>query len=219
VGGTFNPPHRGHLELARHARRELGLERVALIPARASPHKAAEPDPGPAHRINMCRLLVQDLSGVCACGLELERPPPSYTVDTLRAIHASHPRAELTFVVGADTARTLGRWREPRQLLELARLAVAERTGSERRAVLDEVAALGGARGAAGSDREEPCDGGGPAARVVFLEMPAIEISSSQARERVAVGEPVEDLVGPAVASYIAEHGLYREGGREHDAL
>jgi len=158
------------------------------------------------HRLRMCQLSVEGADGLSACGLEIERGGPSYTVDTLEAIHASHPDAELTFIVGADTARTLASWREPVRLLELAHLAVAARTGSARRQVLDTVVSLG----AADEDGQEGGRAQAERERVRFLEMPAIEISSSMVRRRVARGEPIDELVGPAVARYIAEHGLYR---------
>ncbi len=202
LGGTFNPPHLGHLALARHAYDELGLQRVLMMPAHIPPHKPTEEDPGAEHRLRMCRLSVADAAGLSVCALEVERGGPSYTVDTLQAIHASHPDARLTFIVGADTAATLPAWREPAKLLELADLAVAARRGSGQRGVLDTVAPLLAARPPAASDRSS--------ARIRFLDMPAMDVSSSMARERVAGGDPIEDLVGPAVASYIAEHGLYR---------
>jgi nicotinate-nucleotide adenylyltransferase len=204
LGGTFNPPHLGHLAVARHAREELGLERVLLVPVHTPPHKPAEEDPGPEHRLRMCELSVDGVEGIAVSPLEIERGGPSYTVDTLNAIHASHPEAQLTFIVGADTASTMAAWREPAQLLELADLAVAARTGSARREVLDTVAGLTPAGGRPATDR------------VRFLEMPAIAISSSCARECAARGEPIEDLVGPAVAAYIAEHGLYRSAAAAH---
>ena len=189
LGGTFNPPHRGHIALARHAKIELGLDRVLLMPANSAPHKGEREDPGPQRRFEMCRLAVRDEAPLEACGLEIERGGQSYTVDTLRAIHASHEEAKLTFIVGADMARTLPSWREPRALVELADLAVAEREDAGREEVLR---ALGPLR-----------------ASVRFLKMPLVEVSSSRVRERVAAGEQVEDLVGPTVAEYIAEHGLY----------
>ena len=208
LGGTFNPPHLAHVALARAAAAELGLERVILMPAHTTPYKPAEPDPGPVHRLQMCRLAVSDVEGLSACALEVERGGPSFTVDTLRVIHDDRaPGAELTFIVGADTARTLPRWREPEQVLELARLAVAEREGSERGAVMDTLASLGGTRAGAGVSGAAPA---GP--ETVFLEMPRIEISSSLVRRRAARGEAIDELVGEAVASYIAEHHLYREG-------
>jgi nicotinate-nucleotide adenylyltransferase len=206
LGGTFNPPHLGHLALARHALEELGFERVVLMPAHGAPHKPAVDDPGPAHRLQMCRLAVGDEAGLAVCELEIERGGPSYTVDTLRAIHASYPDAQLTFIVGADTARTLPVWREPGELLALADLAVAARVGSTgRREVLDILAPLTSTDGRAAATERG-------AGGVRFLEMPVIEISSSLVREHVARGEPIEELVGPTVAAYIAEHDLYRAG-------
>ncbi|HTC71306.1 MAG TPA: nicotinate-nucleotide adenylyltransferase [Solirubrobacteraceae bacterium] len=194
LGGTFNPPHLGHIALARHALDELALDRVLLVPAHTSPHKSgaahasAAQDPGPEHRLRMCQLAIEDVDGLGVCDIELERGGLSYTVDTLTAIHANNPDAALTLIVGSDTASTISSWRRPQRLLELAQLAVAARAGAGRERVLD---ALEGAR-------------------VRFLEMPAVAVSSSLVRERVARGEAIEDLVGAAVARYIEENGLYR---------
>jgi nicotinate-nucleotide adenylyltransferase len=172
------------------------------MPAHTPAHKQAEDDPGPRHRLRMSQLLADGADGLSVCPLEIERGGVSYTVDTLNAIHASHPDAELTFIVGADTARTLGDWRDPAQLLELADLAVAGRPGFAREGVLDTVESISGALGAR------------PAEKVKFLDMPLSEISSSEARRRAARGEPVEDLVGQDVAAYISEHRLYRPAER-----
>jgi nicotinate-nucleotide adenylyltransferase len=194
LGGTFNPPHLGHVALARHALDELALDRVLLVPANTSPHKSgaahasAAQDPGPEHRLRMCRLAIDDVEGLGVCDIELERGGLSYTVDTLTAIHASDPDAALTLIVGADTASTISSWREPQRLLELAQLAVAARAGAAHQHLLDTLAG----------------------ARVRFLEMPAIAVSSSLVRERVARGEAIEELVGAAVAGYIEENRLYR---------
>ena len=173
------------------------------MPAHIPPHKAREEDPGSEHRLRMCRLCAGDIAGLSVCALEIERGGPSYTVDTLESIRAGHPDAQLTFIVGADTARTLPAWREPARLLELADLAVAGREGPGRRGVLESLAPLLAARTAREND-----DGDGDGIR--FLDMPAVHISSSMVRERVARGDEIEDLVGRAVAAYIAEHGLYR---------
>jgi nicotinate-nucleotide adenylyltransferase len=206
LGGTFNPPHLGHLAVAVHAYAELGLQRVLLMPARIPPHKRSAEDPGPEHRLGMCGLLVKDAPGLSACALEIEREGPSYTVDTLRAIHASHPDAQLTFILGADTASTLASWREPVELLGLADLAVVAREGSGREGVLDALAPLLAARPGG--------EGGRSATEVRFLSMPLTEVSSSAARERIGRGEQIADLVGAGVAGYIAEHGLYRSPSR-----
>ncbi len=202
LGGTFNPPHLGHLAVASHALAELGLERVWLMPAHSPPHKLAEEGPTPEQRLSMCRLLVEGVTGVSVCALEIERGGQSYTVDTLRAIHGRDPGAELTFIVGADTAATIAGWREAAELLSLCRLAVAARSGADRREVLDAVASVldGGARRHAAGER------------VSFLEMDNVEVSSSLVRARLARAEPIGALVRPSVAAYIEEHALYRAG-------
>lgn len=193
LGGTFNPPHLGHLRLAQAALAELELERVLLVPAHAAPHKAQEDDPGAEHRLRMCELAARTAPRVDVSRIELDRPGPSYTVDTLRSIHATDPDAELTLIVGADMAQTLPSWREPDEILRLARVAVAGRDGTSRERAQSAIASLGAE------------------ARTVFLDMPLLDVSSSQIRSQVAAGEPYEDLVGTEVAGYIAQHGLYRE--------
>jgi len=200
LGGTFNPPHLGHLALARHARDELGLERVVLMPVHTPPHKPGPHDPGPGHRLAMCRLAVQGEDSLDVCGLEMERGGPSYTADTLKEIHERHPEAELTFIVGADTARTLPSWHEPQRVLELAALAVASRSGTDRAQVTAAVTSAAGA-----SPSSPP--------RVHFLQMPPIEASSSTTRRLIATGDGAGAMLPATVAAYIAEQGLYRGPG------
>jgi nicotinate-nucleotide adenylyltransferase len=144
----------------------------------------------------MCRLAVAGDERLAVSELELDRPGPSYTVDTLHALRAQDPGRGLTFILGADMARTLARWREPREILALARLAVAERDGTAQREIRAAVAELDA----------EP--------RIDFLDMPPIDVSSSAVRERVSAGAPIEGLVPDAVAAYIAEHDLYRTTAR-----
>jgi nicotinate-nucleotide adenylyltransferase len=198
----FNPPHVGHLALAQAAVSDLGLERVLLMPVLIPPHKPAKWDPGAKHRLRMCSLAVQHHPQLNVCRLELERPGPSYTIDTLRSINAREPDAELTLIVGADMALTLDSWREPREILKLARLAVAKRDGSTRREVLDVLRPLGGAD------------------RTVFLEMPRNDVSSSLVRRHLTAGMPIEELVGSGVARYIAQQELYgrQPTGRAQEA-
>jgi nicotinate-nucleotide adenylyltransferase len=177
--------------VAQHALAELALDRVALVPARRPPHKPLEQDPGVASRLEMCELLLADADGLGVCTLEAEREGPSYTVDTLKALHASYPRTELTLIVGADIATTLPSWREPAELLELAAVAVAARPGTDPSALTSSLSQLS------------------PAARVRRLGSPFLDISSSLVRDRAARGAPIEVLVGEAVARFIYEHGLY----------
>jgi nicotinate-nucleotide adenylyltransferase len=205
LGGSFNPPHLGHLALARQARDELGLEKVLLMPLHTPPHKGGGADPGPEHRLAMCGLAAAGEPGIEACELEVRRAGTSYTADTLSEIHDRHPEAELTFIVGADTARTLPSWHRPETVMALARLAVAGRPGTDGGEVLDALRTIAPAALAGAAE-------GSPG--VVFLTLDPVEASSSLARERLADGGPLEDLLAPAVSAYIAEHDLYRGGER-----
>jgi len=170
------------------------------MPANSSPHKRNEQDPGPRERMHMCELAVAGQEGLQACAVELDREAPSYTVETLERLHEAQPDAGFTFIAGADTARTLPTWRRPAELLGLAHLAVATSEASSRAQVLRALAEVLGA---------EPSSQA-LVARVSFLEMSPVAVSSSQVRERVARGDPVEELVGGPVARFITEHGLYR---------
>jgi nicotinate-nucleotide adenylyltransferase len=192
LGGTFNPPHIAHLVCAQEARHQLGLDRVLLMPVSVPPHKEAEDDPGAEVRLELCRAAVAGEDGIEVSALEIERGGASYTVDTLRDIHAREPEDDLTFIVGADMAFGLPAWREPEAVLELATLAVAGRSGVERKDIVERLAPIG---------RSE---------RVVFFDMPRLDVSSSGIRRRVAEGAPVRHLVPDAVAARIADRGLYR---------
>jgi nicotinate-nucleotide adenylyltransferase len=199
LGGTFNPPHLGHLVCAQEAHAQLDLDRVVLMPAHEPPHKRMEPGgPDPEQRYELCRAAIGDDERLAVSRLELDRPGRSYTVDTLRALHAesNDPQQQLIFIVGGDMARGLPTWREPEQLLALATIAVAERAGAAREDILGELRPLTGG-----------VDGG--ADRVRFFDMPRIDISSSMVRERVAAGRPIRYLVPDAVRDRIAQWGLY----------
>jgi nicotinate-nucleotide adenylyltransferase len=191
LGGTFNPPHLGHLVMAQEALDQLSLDRVVLMPVSAPPHKEAADDPGAGVRAELCRLAVAGDERFAVSLLEIDRGGPSYTADTLRRLHASHPEHELTFIVGGDMALSLPAWREPEVVLRLARLAVAEREEVRREDVVQRLA---------------PLHGGD---RVVFFDMPRVDVSSSAIRERVADGRPIRYLVPDAVADAIAGGELY----------
>jgi nicotinate-nucleotide adenylyltransferase len=193
LGGTFNPPHMGHLVMAQEALDQLDLDRVVFMPVAVPPHKEAREDPGAAARLELCRLAVAHDERFEVSTLEIERGGASFTVDTLRELHDVEPEHDLTFIVGGDMAQSLPAWREPEPILRLARLAVAEREGVRREDI---------------ARRLEPLHDGD---RVVFFDMPRIDVSSSTIRRRVAEGRPVRYLVPDAVAAAIAEHGLYRQ--------
>jgi nicotinate-nucleotide adenylyltransferase len=196
LGGTFNPPHLGHLICAQEAHLQLELDRVILMPAGRPPHKPSlEGEPGPGHRLALCRRAVGDDSRFDVSDLEVRRDGPSYTVDTLWELTSLMPDSELFLIVGGDVAAGLPSWHEPERVLSLATLAVAKRRGTTQ-ASIDQ--ALSGLRG---GERAE------------FFRMPRIGISSTEIRQRVQLQQPIRYLVPEAVASYIDEHRLY--GGRK----
>lgn len=206
LGGTFNPPHIGHLVCAGAAREQLGLDHVLLMPVFVPPHKTVLDDPGATERLELCRLAVADDPGLAVSALEVQRGGPSFTVDTLAALHDQDPGNELTFIVGGDMAQSLPTWREPGTVLSLAALAVAEREGIGRQDVLDRLAVLPAAAG-----------------RVAFFDMPRLDLSSSLIRRRIAEGRTVRHLVPAAVEARITERGWYRARpaaptGRDHEA-
>ena len=192
LGGTFNPPHLGHLICAQEALLALALDRVLFVPAGVPPHKAVESDPGIEARIAMCEAAVAGDGRLGVSRADADRDGPAFTVELLRTLHAANPEDELWFVVGGDMAHALPTWREPEEVLTLARLAVAEREQVGREAIAARLAGLAGAP-----------------ERVRFFSMPRIDISSSSVRHRVAAGAPVRYLVPEAVAAQIARDGLY----------
>jgi nicotinate-nucleotide adenylyltransferase len=192
LGGTFNPPHIGHLVMAQEAFDQLGLESVMLMPVAQPPHKEADADPGADVRLELCRLAAADDDRLSVSDLEIERGGASYTVDTLRALHDRVPEHDLTFIVGGDMAHSLPSWREPEAILDMARLAVAERDGLRREDIARRLAPLH------------------PGDRVVFFDMPRIDLSSSAIRERVAEGRTIRYLVPDPVGEAIRSRRLYR---------
>lgn len=193
LGGTFNPPHIGHLVCATQALAQLELDRVLLVPVHEPPHKGIEADPGVAHRVELCRRAVVGEERLEVSLVDAEVPGPSFTVDTLRRLHERCPGDDLTFLVGGDMALSLPSWREPEAILELAELGVAEREGVRRTDIAERLS-------------------GFAVQRVRFFDMPRLDISSSLIRRYVAAGRPVRHLVPDAVAAYVDEAGLYRVG-------
>jgi nicotinate-nucleotide adenylyltransferase len=164
---------------------------VLLVPAYEPPHKEVEADPGVEHRVELCRLAVAGDPRFAVSRVEADVPVRSFTVDTLRRLHETHSDDELTFIVGGDMACSLPTWREPEAVLSLARLAVAERKELRR----DDIAR-----------RLEPLHAGD---RVVFFDMPRLDLSSSAIRARVADGRPIRYLVPGPVAEAIEARRLY----------
>ena len=194
LGGTFDPPHIGHLWLATLAADALGLDRVLLMPSARPPHKRDRPVSNAADRVMMTRLAITGDHLLDVSLIEMERPGPSYTVDSLEELHAAHGgAASLVLVMAADSLAEIDGWREPDRLLELAEWAVGPRPGSP----LPDRAALRARFGAA-------------EARIHLLDGPSLDLSSSEIRRRVAAGRSIRYLVPRAVEELIIDRGLYR---------
>jgi nicotinate-nucleotide adenylyltransferase len=162
------------------------------MPVGVPPHKEADDDPGPEVRLALCEAAAATDERLVVSRLEIDRAGPSYTVDTLRAIHATSSGDELTFIVGGDMAASLPEWREPESVLELATLAVAERAENRRAEIAERLRSLRGAD------------------QVRFFSMPRIDISSTDVRDRVRAGRPIRYFVPDGVARLIGARGLYR---------
>jgi nicotinate-nucleotide adenylyltransferase len=185
LGGTFDPPHYGHLTLADTARAQLRLQRVLFAPAGQPPHKPKDQPSPVAHRLAMVQAAL-DKAGepaFCLSRVDVDRPGPHYTVDTLRLLRAEYPAAQIWLIVGADSLADLPQWRDPACITALARLAVLARPGYEPK-----------------------LDG---AARIDWLPGPSLDLSSSALRQRARQGLPLRYLTPCSVQAYVHQHGLY----------
>ena len=197
-GGTFNPPHLGHLTSARLALDALGLDELRFVPAALPPHKRLPPDaPGPEARLEMVELAADGLllpGRVSVSGMELSRPGKSYTADTLAQLHAQNPGAELWLMMGTDMFLTLQNWREPERITALAGICAFARTQADCGELLTIQA-----------EHLRKTFG----AKVCVLQLPqVVDVSSTRLRELLARGEGWEYL-SPAVYGYILREGLY----------
>jgi len=194
LGGTFDPIHLGHLIIAEEARVRLGLEEVLFIPTGQPWMKGGQPISPSQHRMNMVRLAVASNPFFKVCSMEMERPGPSYTVETLEELRRHRgPGHEFFFILGLDSLKEFHRWKDPAGILERCTLVALRRPGYEKVALahLEEV-------------RPDAL------ARVVFLDAPLIEISGTEIRRRVASGVSIRYWVPREVEEYIYHNGLYR---------
>lgn len=184
-GGTFNPVHLGHLLLAEGAREALSLDQVLWIPSRVPPHKAVESEAGPEDRCRMVELAVQDHPHFRLSRIELDRPGPSYTVDTVLQLRREHPDPghEWYFLLGSEAAENLPTWRESQRLLTLVQFVAVARPGLPR---------------------------GHLPEGVRLIPVQTVPLSASEIRRRVGQKRSIRYLVPEPVRRYIEEKGLYR---------
>ncbi|HJW22961.1 MAG TPA: nicotinate-nucleotide adenylyltransferase [Candidatus Limnocylindrales bacterium] len=200
MGGTFDPIHLGHLAIAEEAREALGLARILFIPAAVPPHRPAGSVSPAEERAAMVGLAIEGNPAFELSRIEMDRPGPSFTSETVDALAATERAAgrepDLTFILSAETLRQLPTWHEPERLLDACRLAMVPRDGhpAPTRAWL--------------RARFPGRDG-----RIDLLSGPRLAVSSTVIRERLAAGRSIRYLVPPAVERYIGDHGLYRAPG------
>jgi nicotinate-nucleotide adenylyltransferase len=191
LGGTFDPIHIGHLVVAEEARIKFGLREVLFVPAGQPWLKLGRNITLAVHRVEMVRRAIADNLHFKLCTLEVERPGPSYTVDTLTMLRKQlGSEASLFFILGRDTLAELPLWKEPEKLIQLCRLVVAPRLGSKDLKHLETAIP-------------------GLLDKVIQLDMPVIGISSSGIRQRIAQGLPIRYLVPAEVEKYITEQKIY----------
>jgi len=188
-GGAFDPPHLGHVALARAAVDQLGLDQLRVFPTGQAWHKARELSPA-AHRLAMAELAFADVPRAVVDGRELHRAGPTYTIDTLRELQKEYPQAQLLLVIGADQAEALHGWRESAEIARIAIISIAARA----RPVTD----------------APPFDASRlPPGRRQPVELPPMPVSSTEIRRRAAARQDITQLVPAAVARYIDQHHLY----------
>lgn len=192
LGGSFNPPHLGHLICAQEASEQLKLDRVIFVPLHTPTNYQLPADPGPQARLTLCEAAVNGNSRLAVSAIEVERGGTTYSIDTLRSWRDTNPGDELTLIVGNDVAAEFPSWREPAEVLELARLAVVSREGESEMLQAEELSA------------------GYPGSDVTAVTMTRVDISSTLVRERIAAGRSIEYLVASGVASVIESEGWYR---------
>ena len=194
LGGTFDPVHCGHVELVEYAQQELGFAEVLWIPAGDPWRKSGRKITPSRHRLAMVQLAIEAQPSWRISTAEIDRPGPTYTVDTLVELHALHEGDSFTLILGQDALEDLPNWHEPARILELAGLAVAGRGGP----VL--------------SAKELDILLPGLSSRVTWLDMPLMPFSGTQVRGLAARGTPLPGFVPKSVEDYIREQGLYRAG-------
>jgi nicotinate-nucleotide adenylyltransferase len=204
-GGTFDPPHVGHLLAASDAIEHLTLDRLVFVPAAVQPLKAGRETASAVHRLAMVHLMVGSDARLQSDSVEVDRDGLSYTVDTLREFARRFPSADRYFLVGADVLASFAQWRDPQTVLDLATLAVLTRRADSDTDATSEATRMEQQRMSAPGSLVD-----GLAQRSSFVPTRRVDISSTEIRDRVRSGRSIHGFVTDAVGEYITAHGLYR---------
>lgn len=193
LGGTFDPPHIGHMILGEYSAEALDLDTLLFLPAADPPHKQERYKTPVQHRLAMVEIALANNPRFQLSRVDIDRPGPHYSVDTVRIVREQYPDAEVYFVMGGDSLRDLGFWDRADEFIELCKLAVMRRPGDHVYAGIHEDVLPGISQ------------------RIVIVDAPVLEISSSEIIHRIRQGMSVRYLVQDRVLAYIHEHGIYRE--------
>ncbi|MEA2162624.1 MAG: nicotinate-nucleotide adenylyltransferase [Thermoanaerobaculia bacterium] len=206
-GGTFDPFHRGHLDPVLAVRETMQWDRVIYIPAWRQPFKANRAITAGSHRFAMAALATRDHDSLFLSPIELERGGISYSVDTLEALHQQYEGASFDLIIGADNLADLHRWKNPERLFELARFVVLARGVGVRESGVGAKANLSPVLSPTPDPRLTT-----PSPKIIFAHNETVPVSSTEIRERVRAGQPIDAFVDPLVSRYIHHYGLYKEG-------
>jgi nicotinate-nucleotide adenylyltransferase len=191
-GGTFDPPHLGHLILASEAQSQLELDRLLWILTPEPPHKQGQRITPIEHRLTMVNLAIEDNPAFELSRVELDRPGPHYTVDTIKIVSEQNPGADIVPIIGGDSLHDLPKWHEPQKILYACHWIGVMRRPNDK-SNLDEL------------ERELP----GIRSKIHYVDAPLLEIASHEIRSRIAMGKSVRYYLPPAVNNYIEQHHLY----------
>lgn len=195
LGGTFDPVHLGHLQMAEDAYRQAGLDLVLFMPSKKPPHKRDRNITSEEHRAAMVTLAIEDIPQFIYSDYELQREGITYTADTLRNLQEEHPENTYSFILGGDSLYQLEEWYHPEEIMARAEILAVSRYGMAKEQIAQKVDELRERYGA----------------RIQIVEMTRLDISSSEIRDRVRQGKALQDMVPYGVEHYIRDHSLYLE--------
>lgn len=190
-GGSFNPIHNGHINLATSVKDSLGLDKVILIPSKKSPHKDSSAYVSNTHRLNMCRLAIQGLKGFEVSDFEINRDTISYSIYTVEYFNSKYPNDILYLLIGSDMLLTFDTWKEYKRILSMVKLVVVSRQNGDMQSLLLKAQSLR------------------PYGDAIILNTPPLEISSTEVRKKVAFNEECSCILDEKVVQYIKSNGLY----------
>ncbi len=195
MGGTFDPPHIGHLTMAEFVRKSLNLSEIWFIPTGKIPHKSTKETASAFHRLNMVKLAVEGNDNFFVNDTEVVRDSFSYTFETLEELKGKYPDIEFTFIVGADSLDYMEKWKEPQRIFRCCKIAAVNRPGISNDKIAEKKKMLGNAYNGV----------------IEIINMPPVDVSSTQIRKMIREGKSVTQFVPEKVIEYIKHNNIYKD--------